>query len=186
MRKILVLSLILLTAVATKAQNYFEVVPGGFKDIKTGKSFVVIDAPGKDSIQIYNDVMSQINTIFDKPDEAIIAKQPYSFIKLYGIQPKSLDDFDFKYNIIIDIKKEKYRISFQIVDIYKIYPSEERHLKVDNGTNDPLDKSLHYIFKDDKPRFVYTIVYSDLGKWVNYLTSLLDIRKIEKQKDNDW
>lgn len=180
----------------SEAQDYFWPVENGLVNPKDGKEYYTIELKGKDSVQIYNAIIDKITKGFTEPEKAIVAKKESSYIKIYGMQPKSIGSgeysYDFTYNLEIDIKNEKYRIYYSGIKLNRTASKGEKmtlHIKSGSNLfseNGGYDKFL--LNKKGKPAMGFRDEFLDLVKWTNHIAKIFDVTESinEEKKKDDW
>lgn len=101
--------------------QYFELTSSGFINPETGKDYVVLEFPEKSQEDIYNGVVSFINSNYVSPKD-VMSLTPTREITLHGIEKKSIRRnamhvFDNSYTISFQFKDGKLRINAPGVSI---------------------------------------------------------------------
>ncbi len=195
MKKLLLLITILTTVINGFSQEYYFLpTTNGLINGVDGKPYFVIEIPNKKAKDIYNAIIDKVTRSYDKPKEVIVAQKEFSYIKMYGFQPKSIGSgeysgYDLTYNIEIEIKDGKYRFFFSNLIMTKDSSGKEKmtlNMKSGNnlfgGGSGGLNK---FIFnKKNKIARGFKEEFLDLVKWINLYSKIVDVRDtIDKEKD---
>jgi hypothetical protein len=180
-------------------QKYLKPVNGGFASVETGKDFYLVDMKGKDSLQIYNVLLTMVKKSFTGNEDKILETKEGSYIKAYGFSPRGISGYyDAKFEVEFKIKNGRYIFTFPK---FSIEANEKTGNKVSRvlirqGSNfvTPDDYTSYLLKVKDvnKPTIKHKSTYKSLIKYLDMLGSIFDISKTYDQyiklqeKDKGW
>lgn len=149
MKKIVLILIVLLPSVCS-AQ--FELTPNGFVDQDTKKEFVIKEFAGKSAIDLYNEALVSITSLYKAPN-IVASKVEGEIININGtgtITVKRIMNFDYTidYNFILRFKDGRVRFDAPIVSSVYTFNGNHEKCYISLSGNDMKDLGFTiHIFK---------------------------------------
>lgn len=198
-RIILLFITALLCTNVSQAQKYFKPVNGGLENIETGKDYYLVNIPNKDSLQIYNALLSMVKSKFTGSEDKILETREGEYIKAYSYSRRGICTFyDLKADIEFKIKNNRYVFSFSKINMEnrETKSGKTKRLLIKYGRSNLLrdDQSTEYLLnKKGKATLGNKDCYKSLIKSLDYLGKIFDIsdefekyEKMKKEEDTGW
>ena len=198
--KIVVLALVMLVMSSTSnAQNFFKpVITGGLEHVKTGKSFHLVEMPGKSATEIYHALLTMTKGFFGGADDEILETIEGKTIRGKGTAKRAICTFyDAQMTVRFDIKDGKYIFKFEKLNLSSSEATDGKYKKllIRYGGSNLLRNDTHtqYLLrKNGKPTLANKQCYKDLIRnldfWCKYFDISDEFEKYSKMKseEEDW
>ena len=171
MKKIITLTLVLITSVVTFAQT------GKFVTTKDGiTDYVVVDVPNSDVKKIYGKTINWVSETYRNPKEVLVAKIENEKVIFNGSTQLSGGTNYLNYRVVVSIKDNKYK--FEVDEIFIV--------GVAIGRYDYKQNLSQYFKSDGTPKNRLGTTITEIETLLNLLNTNLEtyIKSTGSTKDN--
>ena len=196
MKRILFIATIFfLTSYLSNAQSYFKPKPGGLENVYDGNEFYKVEIKGKDSLQIYNALLSMVKEKFTGGEDEILEKEKGKYIKARGIVKKYVGTYnnkpyDVKFDVEFKIKNGRYIFLFSK---YNIENHDGSSRIVFQKVTSIHDKGGRQFMFSTKGKMILSKYYKSIIRSLDLLGNMFDISdEFEKystkkaKEDDGW
>lgn len=176
MKRILFIATIyFLTSHLCCAQSYFKPKVGGLENVNDGNNYFRIEIKEKDSLQIYNALLSMVKEKFNGDEDEILEKEKGSYIKARGIIKKYVcdRDYDVKFDVEFKIKNGRYIFLFSKFNIEKYDGSNK--IVFQKGGNVFDSGGRTFMFNKKGKINIQKLCYKSIVRSLDLLGNMFDI-----------
>jgi len=182
MKKVLFLAILATVSISTFAQSY-SVTPDGLKDATNSeKSFLVINAEGKTSKQLYDNAVLYVNATYKNPNAVMRGNVNGEFLSFVTHQNFYYSDgiakhlFDIDYLTSLTFKDGK--VKYEIEELKMVVPENKMNIQFTGGTFQySIYKKDGSVRKDEIKNYLETSFNTNVSLLKTYLEGKSSIAK---------
>lgn len=200
MKKVIFTIIALIATNVCFSQKYFKpVIEGGLRDVNTNESYHLVKIEGKDSLRIYNALMTMIKNTFQGDEDEILKANGSNYIKVKGVAKRALCTYyDIRLEIEFRIKNGRYIYSYTKMNLVtsESKNGKTKKLIIGYGGSNLFRKDTDTEFllnKKGKATVGNKLCYKHLIQNLDLFGSIFDIsknfkklEKIKEKEDKGW
>lgn len=167
----------------------FELTPNGFVDQNTKKDFVLREFPEKSALDLYNEALVSITSIYKAPN-IVASKVEGEIININGsgtITVKRVMNFDYtiNYNFILRFKDGRVRFDAPLVSSVYTFNGNRQKCYISLSGNDIQDLGFTiHIFKNNG-KVKQEKIKKDIENYFNMIVDKI-VNDINGNEKDDW